>query len=218
MSLSGKIYKIIHARSNFVYVGSTFNTLNKRFGQHKSQLLRGLDSREYKIILIKEYKVIDKNHLEAYEQLWINKLKCINVSNTINFRKFYTFINKDKLTEYKHNWYEKNKEKIKEQKRIYNERNKDKMKEKKKEYYEKNKEKIREQHNIYTVLHKDKIKEIRKEYRENNKDKLLKAGEDYRKENRELLREKQKEKKECKCGKQISKANWSKHLKICTNK
>lgn len=30
MSLSGKIYKIIHSRSNFVYVGSTFNTLNKR--------------------------------------------------------------------------------------------------------------------------------------------------------------------------------------------
>ena len=31
----GKIYKIIHNQSNICYVGSTFNTLRDRWGNHK---------------------------------------------------------------------------------------------------------------------------------------------------------------------------------------
>ena len=87
----GKIYKIIHNQSNICYVGSTCNELRQRWQEHKrhstNEKVRKLSIYKYfeqygienfKIILIKEYEVIDRKHLEAYEQLWISKLKAIN--------------------------------------------------------------------------------------------------------------------------------------------
>lgn len=87
----GKIYKVVHAQSDAVYVGSTFDTLRGRFSKHRTgnteigKLMRELDSdtNKFKIILIKEYDVCDRKHLEMYEQLWISKLKCINRHNTL---------------------------------------------------------------------------------------------------------------------------------------
>lgn len=44
--------------------------------------------KHFKIILIKEYIVVDRGHLEAFEQLWINKLNSINVQSSFNpFRR-----------------------------------------------------------------------------------------------------------------------------------
>ena len=100
----GKIYKIICTQSNICYVGSTFNTLRdrwknhkERYGQYKKNNSRNISIHKYfdiygidnfKIILIKEYEVIDRSHLEAIEQLWINKLKSINVQSSFNpFRR-----------------------------------------------------------------------------------------------------------------------------------
>ena len=45
------------------------------------QHMENNDRMDYYIKLIKEYKVADKKHLLAWEQLWINKMK----SNNINF-------------------------------------------------------------------------------------------------------------------------------------
>ena len=86
---TGRIYKIVCSKSNDVYVGSTFNALRKRMTNHKSFFckkkgiaiyesfeLHGWES--LKIILISEYQVVDRHHLETYEQLWINKLKAVN--------------------------------------------------------------------------------------------------------------------------------------------
>ena len=84
----GKIYKIIHNQSDLIYIGSTISTLRDRFYQHKKSLSciiskyfskYGIEN--FKIILIKEYKICDRTHLEMYEQLWINKMKCININN-----------------------------------------------------------------------------------------------------------------------------------------
>jgi hypothetical protein len=96
----GKVYKIIHDQSNICYVGSTFNTLRdrwknhkERYGQYKNNKSRNMSIHEYfdrygiehfKIILIKEYIVVDRGHLEALEQLWINKLNSINVQSSFN--------------------------------------------------------------------------------------------------------------------------------------
>lgn len=46
------------------------------------------------MILIKEYEVIDRKHLEAYESLWINSLICINTNSPfcvtwISRKKYY---------------------------------------------------------------------------------------------------------------------------------
>ena len=90
----GRVYKIIHNQSNICYVGSTFNTLRDKWQRHRHSFARYLNKngaefsiypyfKEYgienfKILLIKEYEVIDRRHLEVMEQLWINKLKSVN--------------------------------------------------------------------------------------------------------------------------------------------
>jgi len=97
---TGKVYKIIHNQSNITYIGSTFNSLRDRwrihkdrFTQYKKNSSRNLSIHTYfekygienfKIILIKEYEVEDRNHLESKEQLWINKIKCINIQSAFN--------------------------------------------------------------------------------------------------------------------------------------
>lgn len=90
----GHIYRIQHLQSDTVYVGSTFNTVRHRFQQHKQTYINwmkggpcgatiyrhfkenGVD--QFKCLLVKSYEVIDREHLEAYETLWIKKLKACN--------------------------------------------------------------------------------------------------------------------------------------------
>ena len=138
MTRTARIYKIIHNQSNLVYVSSTFNILRQRWAVHKADYKNGMNLSIYpyfkkygienfKIILIKEYQVEDRAHMQAYEQLWINKLKPINKKCALNLLK------KEKIKEY----YEKNKEKNKEKSKKYYEKNKEKIKEYNKE---KNKE------------------------------------------------------------------------------
>jgi hypothetical protein len=116
----GKIYKIIHTQSDIIYIGSTFNTLRDRWAKHKqidskciiSKYIQEFGSEQFKIILIKEYEVVDRAHLESKEQLWINKTKCINIQSAFNAlpkisfqkaNKKYREINKDKIKEYQEN-------------------------------------------------------------------------------------------------------------------
>lgn len=93
----GRVYKIIVNCSNEIYIGSTVQECRARWQEHKGKFISyqkgkavrsssfdlfekwGIDN--CKIILIKEYEVVDRKHLEAYEQLWINKLKPINHNN-----------------------------------------------------------------------------------------------------------------------------------------
>lgn len=101
----GRVYKIIHKSEdsktkNICYVGSSLNHLNirwkhhrNRFYEYKKYATRFISIHKYfkehglnnfQIILIKEYEVIDRNHLVAYEQLWINKLQCVNIQSAFN--------------------------------------------------------------------------------------------------------------------------------------
>jgi hypothetical protein len=87
----------------------------------------------FKIELLKEYQIEDKKHLRAYEQLWMNKFKCINEKNSLKFLYFkYIYNEKAKIKSKKN--YEKNKNKIYEKNREYRKNNIEKYKEKQKEY------------------------------------------------------------------------------------
>ena len=146
--MKGKVYKIICTQSDDVYIGSTFNNLRKRLYGHRTQYNTGRNysltpyfdkygKDNFKIILIKEYEVIDNTHLEAYEQLWINKTKCINKNNTLNLN----FINRAQYLDKRHNYYKENKDtKIKE----YLEKTKEKRLLQGKEYREKMMDKIKQ--------------------------------------------------------------------------
>lgn len=152
----GHIYIIICIQNpKIYYIGSTFNQLRQRWKHHKDDYNKSNNNRPLSIYkyfdkygidnftmkLLKSYDVVrthskDTNHLRAYEQLWINKMKscCNKLSAFMPLTKKYL----DK--EYR----EQNKEKIRKKKKEYFEKNKEKISEKAKEYREKNKDKISE--------------------------------------------------------------------------
>ncbi|GMF36664.1 unnamed protein product [Phytophthora lilii] len=147
----GTIYKIIHTQSDLCYVGSTLNKeLKQRWKGHKDAYKNWLNDetnpkcsvypffKQYgidtlKMILVKEYEVIDRTHLEAYEQLWINKLTCINRNNTIQFKKLsnkqYREDNRNRINAQKQNHYELNRLRLCEVAKAYRANNKEKVKE-----------------------------------------------------------------------------------------
>lgn len=133
---TGIVYKIIcNLNSKFVYIGSTFNQLRHRFQQHKRDYKCWLNGEKrdkcscfdyfkkygienFTIIKIKEYvcyksNKLDKKHLHAYEQLWINKTR-----NCCNKCPAFSPLKQQKIKEnkrvYGKKYYEDNKEQIKE--------------------------------------------------------------------------------------------------------
>ena len=127
MTKTGRIYKIINQDSSVCYIGSTFHTLNHRFSVHIKdskyenrkmrctiqKIFREQGAENFKIILLKQYNVEDKKHLEAYEQLWINKMNCINKRGAI------PFLYKDIIVKlYKKNYRQRHREKLNEKQRL----------------------------------------------------------------------------------------------------
>lgn len=101
MAFFGTVYKIVHNQSDVVYIGSTANRLKYRWKQHKDSFKEWISGKRnscckifeyfekygidnFSIIEIMKYQVIDKAHLRAYEQLWINRTRCVNQINAFN--------------------------------------------------------------------------------------------------------------------------------------
>jgi glycosylphosphatidylinositol transamidase (GPIT) subunit GPI8 len=129
----GKVYKIVcKTNPKIVYIGSTIDKLSRRWRRHChsssvcviSKYIKEYGIENFNIVLIKEYNVCDKFHLLAYEQLYMNTIKNINVRNAFNI------LGKEKWKEYHKNYYENNKEKIIEKVKEYYENNREKWKEK----------------------------------------------------------------------------------------
>lgn len=102
----GTVYRLIClSHPEIQYVGSTFDELRYRFRNHKDGYKSYLNGKydkisifhyfteygldNFKIVKIKDYIVYRENqkdhkHLNAYEQLWINKLKCVNKYHAFN--------------------------------------------------------------------------------------------------------------------------------------
>jgi uncharacterized protein YcbK (DUF882 family) len=195
----GRIYRIeLLDNPNIRYIGSTFNRLSDRFRQHKDDYNKWLNNKHdniaiypyfkqyninnFKIILIKEYEVVDRIHLESKEQLHMNKLKCINTNSS--FRISYLSNKK------------------------YREENINKIKECKKNYYQNNKDKICEKTKNYNKLNKDKIAEKAKEYYSNNKENIN----NYKKEWYENKKKEKSKKINCECGSIVAQYSLNKHL------
>ena len=162
----GRIYKVITRESNDIYIGSTFNELRHRFIMHKrcynnSLKDRGVSIRHLfnnyginncKIVLIKEYVVVDKRHLEVYEALWICKLNkyCVNQNIPFGFSSIKSFRKK-----YYKQYYNDKRETRLEYQKEYNKNKEYKIKEYQKKYQKEHKDNIKE----YLIKNKNKIKE-----------------------------------------------------------
>lgn len=227
---NGKIYKIITSESNEIYIGSTFDTITNRFKGHKRQykfwkngkggkqlsfdIFEKYGLEKCKIMLIKEYSVVDKRHLEVYESLWIRKLNSINKLSPVGGmlekqrNKQYRIVNKDELKLKKQIYYENNKDEINKKRKPYFKEYRENNKEKAKEWREKNKETLLAKNRIYYNENKERAKI----YKEKNKDKIKQQWKEYYENNKDTLKEKRRVKIKCQiCGEQMNKASLNRH-------
>lgn len=144
---SSKIYKIIDNTNGNIYIGSTTNTLSRRLSEHKShykQYLEGkrrncksydiLANGDYDIILLEKCEnITSKDELHARERHYIDTLECVNKNIPGRTKKEYYQNNKEEIKEKVKEYYEDNREKIKQYQKEYI-----------KEWYEMNKEQLKQ--------------------------------------------------------------------------
>ena len=88
-----------------------------------------------------------------------------------------------------------------------------KLKKKKLEYYENNKEEIREKQQEYRNENRNKINEQKREHYHKNKEELLEKVKKYREENKDIISEKKKLKVKCNCGVIFRKEDKARHFR-----
>lgn len=169
---NAKIYKITNDFNDEVYVGSTCDTLIKRFSAHKQSckcdkknhtslyvLMNEIGFERFRIDLIEDYPCSDKQALRQREGYFIREMGTLNKRIAGRTDEEYEKDNKEKRKEYFKEYREVNKEAILERCKNYLEQNKEKRKETCKNYYENNKEKILEKRKDYDKQYQEKLKE-----------------------------------------------------------
>jgi len=155
----GYVYKISSPSTSNIYIGSTINSINKRFSNHKqkltcssSEIIKYGDAVIELIELVNfenknDLKYRERHHIELNKELCVNKINPIISSEEIRVRK---------LKENK-KWREENKEERKIYMKKYNTKyyqdNKEDIMIHSKKYYDENKE---------IILQKDKEKYYQK--------------------------------------------------------
>ena len=99
---NSKIYKIVSVSGNKTYIGSTTQSLGKRFSSHKSKynLYKNgkyhfvscfdvLKFDDAKIILIENYKCNNKDELRIRERYFIELNECVNINIPSRNKKRY---------------------------------------------------------------------------------------------------------------------------------
>jgi hypothetical protein len=166
----GKIYKIVSDNIEGTYYGSSADTLWSRFGTHTSHFrawkkgtyhyvtsFKLIEAGNASIVLVEYYPCNSKIELKARERWYIENNDCVNKYIPNRTKKEWREDNKDKIKDY----YQTNKDKIKEQNKEWREDNKEYIK----KYYQTNKDKIKEQIKEWKQDNKDKMKEYKKKYR-----------------------------------------------------
>lgn len=155
--INSKIYKIINSVGSKCYIGSTTTELRKRFYNHKSKFNRGTgmctskeifrdDPTGCKIILVEKFPCQDKTELNKRERYWIENTDCVNKTIPTRTRKEYYEDNKELIKQYCHTnrqhrldyqkkYYQQNKSVVNEKHRAHHLKNKDDINAKKRQQY-----------------------------------------------------------------------------------
>lgn len=139
----GRVYAIRSPNIDEIYIGSTFNPLYKRFGEHKGNLNhfkkgKGNYTASFKILeqgnayieLIEQYENLTKEQLNKYEGEHIRKNACVNKYVAGRSTKQWQDENKNRMDLKSAKWRNENKEKLIENFKKYIDVNKDKIKDK----------------------------------------------------------------------------------------
>jgi hypothetical protein len=135
---NGKIYKIVDNTNGNIYIGSTYQTLQRRLSGHIKDFQRYLkdckcynissfeilQNNNYSIELIELYPCNSKQELIKREGHYIKSLECVNKCVAGRTNAEYRIDNKDKILEYNKQYRIDNKDKISEVKKQYREENK----------------------------------------------------------------------------------------------
>ncbi len=117
-----KIYKITNDFNNDIYIGSTCDTLIKRFSHHKNnskiecnknlllyRLTNEIGFDRFRIDLIEDYPCEDKQALRLREGYWIRQIGTLNKLIAGRTKQEYCEDNKNKKAIYDKEHYEDNK-------------------------------------------------------------------------------------------------------------
>jgi hypothetical protein len=164
----GKIYKITNDYNDDIYIGSTCDTLVKRFSKHRADrnseekkhrniyvLMNDIGFERFRIQLLEEYPCDDKYQLRQKEGEYIRQMGTLNMQIEGRTVKEWRQENKDKIKEYREN----NSERIKEKTHEYYIDNRDEILEKAANYYNKNKDKVKEYNKEYYNSQIETLKE-----------------------------------------------------------
>ena len=203
----GKIYIIRNSENDFTYIGSTCQTLAQRMAQHRRdmkypkrqhyklyQAMNELGVDAFYIELLEDYPCQKKEELLKKEGETIRELnsefnKIISGRN----RKEYYQDNREEIKDKQKHAYECNKQHFLEYAKAYRDNNKDVLKDKKCKYYENNKERILEYKKEYRRDNKQEISEKRRQYVQRNKEIIAERGRLYREKNQELIAERKRQ-------------------------
>ena len=213
----GKIYKIVCRKTGLQYFGSTTEpTLARRLVCHVGNFkswkkgifnfitsFEVLKENDYYIELVELVPCSSKDELLVRERFHIQNNECVNKYIPLRTKNEYYEDNKEHLKEIGKKWKEEHKEEIVEYRKKRYVENKKEIIEKQQIYYNKHKEEKLEYANKYRIEHKEQIAEIKKEWYEANK---------------EQITEKMKVKIDCPCGGKYTFGNTTNHKKTILHK
>ena len=126
----GKIYKITNDYNDDIYIGSTCDTLVKRFSKHKKDinneekkhrklyvLMNEIGFDRFRIQLICDYPCEDKYQLRQKEGEYIRQMGTLNLRIEGRTYTQYNHDNRDKNREYAKKNYDENKDEINEKRK-----------------------------------------------------------------------------------------------------
>ena len=222
------IYKLycINPDIKEFYIGHTTN-LTQRKWQHKtccnnnSEKNREYNRKVYRIIrenggfdnwsfkILETANLKNKDEAQTLERDYVEKLKPL-----CNFELPGQFIDNN-IQDYKHQNYEKNKEKVLARAKTYYEENKEDKLEYQKNYAKENKEKVADYQKEYQKKNKEELSKQKKIYRDDPERKLKakEANKKWREENKEKMCEIIT----CSCGVSFQKQRYNSHIKTKTH-
>jgi hypothetical protein len=202
---NSKIYTIrCHTDKDIIYVGSTTQPLNKRWGDHKkligtknaisiSRIMeeKGLDN--FYIELFENYPCNNKEELRRREGQVTRDIGTVNIRIECRTKEEYYQDNREKIQEKNKKWIEENKEYYDETRKKYREENKESKAKTDRQY--RNGEKREEilQKKRYRLGHLEEVKEKSKQYRLDNAEEIKRKKQEYYQKNKERLLQKFKE-------------------------
>ena len=209
---NGKIYKIADAENTKCYIGSTISSLSKRMGKHRS------DYKLYKSGLfnnISSFGLFDEFGLENCKIELIENFPCSS-REELNVREGFFIqsnecVNKQVAGQTTGEWYQKNKDIIREKGLQYRLDNRDAILERKKRYREHNKDTIAEGKKKYYENNKSAISAKQKEYNDLNREEIREQNKMYRMANKDAISEKKSNTIICECGSCIRQGDFYRH-------